>query len=166
MESTTPPGAGPTADPVERLRAMVGELLHSADLTCGVEDLEPHLEAALALLRDHPALRPRFEAELVALLDGLREGVVELVSFTMYELRWPGVREAIESRAADPRRNVSDLRLYEAMLDACADSWRDRDLYARFDPDRPGEQAAVPRRERATDAAAGGFSTAAAPDGG
>lgn len=136
MGSTTPPGASPTADPVERFLTVVADLLRSADRTCGVEDLEPHLERALALLRDHPDLRPRFEAELVPLIDRMREGVVELVSFTMHELRWPAVREAIESRAADPGRDVSRLRLYEAMLDAFSDSWRDRDLYARFDPDR------------------------------
>ncbi|HEY9368057.1 hypothetical protein [Streptomyces sp.] len=135
MGSTTPPGESPAADPVERFRAIVRAVLDSADRSYGVEDLEPELERALALLNHHPELRGRFETELVALLDPIREGVVELVSFTMHELRWSAVEDAIRSRIADPAGDVSDRRLHEAMLDAFSDSWRDRDLYARFEAD-------------------------------
>ncbi|MEU9118858.1 hypothetical protein AB0C96_03185 [Streptomyces sp. NPDC048506] len=106
--------------------------MDTAEASCGVEILEPHLERALAVLEQHPDLRRQFETQIVSLLDSLREGVVELVSFTMHELRWPAVERALRSRIADPTNKVSDLRLHEAMLDAFSDAWRDRDLYARF----------------------------------
>ncbi|TBO56554.1 hypothetical protein EYS09_27370 [Streptomyces kasugaensis] len=132
MGSTTPPGESPAADPVTRFRGIVHDVLDTAENSCGAEALEQDLERALALLQRNPGLRPQFETELVSLLDSMREGVVELISFTMHELRWPAVAEAIASRISAPGGNVSHLRLHEAMLDAFSDFWRDRDLYARF----------------------------------
>ncbi|GGX25730.1 hypothetical protein GCM10010341_53770 [Streptomyces noursei] len=70
------------------------------------------------------------------MIDTMREGVVELVSFVMHELRWPAVAEAISRRISAPLRDVSHLRLHEAMLEAFSDSWRDRDLYARFEAEK------------------------------
>ncbi|QHC23094.1 hypothetical protein [Streptomyces sp. GS7] len=132
MESTSPHGEGPTADPVADFRGAVQDVLDTADAWCGVEVLEPGLERALAVLRQHPGLRGRFEDEIVSLLDSPVEGVVELVSFVMHELRWPAVEQAIRNRLSTPGRNVSHFRLHEAMLDAFSDSWGERDLYARF----------------------------------
>ncbi|WP_143734789.1 hypothetical protein [Microbispora rosea] len=131
MESMSD-GNLPVAHPVSEFRLIIQEVLHTAEATCGVEDLERDLERALAVLQRNPDLRPQFETELTTLIDSIREGVVELVSFVMYELRWPVIEEAIRSRISEPRRNVSDLRLYEAMLEAFSDSWRDRDLYRKF----------------------------------
>ncbi|MFE3654484.1 hypothetical protein [Streptomyces sp. NPDC059152] len=104
-----------------------------AEATYGVEDLEWHLERALLVLQQNPELRPQFESELVSLLDPIEEGVIEIVSYTMHELRWPAVESAIGEKISEPGVDVSDVRLYSAMLDAFSDSWRDRDLYARFD---------------------------------
>ncbi|ANZ20537.1 hypothetical protein SNOUR_36545 [Streptomyces noursei ATCC 11455] len=136
MGSTTPPGESPTADPLTRFQSIVQDILDSAERSCGVEALEANLERALELLRSNPDWQPQFEAELVSLIDTMREGVVELVSFVMHELRWPAVEEAISRRISAPLRDVSHLRLYEAMLEAFSDSWRDRDLYARFEAER------------------------------
>ncbi|WP_411140058.1 hypothetical protein [Streptomyces sp. x-80] len=132
MGSTTPHGESPAADPVTRFRGIIQDVLDAAENSCGVEALERDLERALALLQRNPGLRPQFETELISLLDSMREGVVELISFTMHDLRWPAVEAAIASRISAPGRNVSHLRLHEAMLDAFSDSWRDRDLYTRF----------------------------------
>ncbi|AQY20212.1 hypothetical protein T261_00626 [Streptomyces lydicus] len=132
MESTSTHGEGPTADPLAGFRSIVHDVLDAAEASCGVEALERDLERALAALQRNPALRPQFETELISLIDSPGEGVVELVSFAMHELRWPAVEAAIRSRISDPGRNVSDRRLHEAMLDAFSDAWRDRDLYARF----------------------------------
>lgn len=133
MESTSPLGGHPTADPVAELRGIVQDIRNAAEESCGVESVEPDLERALEVLKSNPGSREAFEEVLVSVIDSLGEGAVELISFSMHELRWQAVQEAITARISDPRRNVSDLRLYEAMLDAFSDSWRDRDLYARFD---------------------------------
>ncbi|WP_455358734.1 hypothetical protein [Streptomyces sp. SYSU K21746] len=132
MGGTSPRGEGPAADRVADFRLIVQDVLRAADASCGVEVLEPDLERALEVLQGNAELRPQFESELIILIDSIGEGVVELVSFVMHELRWPALEEAIRHRISNPMRNVSDLRLYEAMLDALSDSWRDRDLYARF----------------------------------
>jgi hypothetical protein len=107
-------------------------VLRIADSSCGVEALEPELEIALRILRVNLNLKAQFETKILSLLDTLDEGVVELVSFVMHELRWSPVKEEIERRLENPTGDVSDRRHYEAMLDAFHDSWRDRDLYKRF----------------------------------
>ena len=133
MESTTPPGGRPTADPVAEFRGIVQDVRDVAENACGVESVEPELERALGVLQSNPDFRREFEKVLVSVIDSLGEGAVELISFTMHELRWKAVEEAVTERMSDPGRNVSDRRLYEAMADAFSDAWRDRDLYARFD---------------------------------
>lgn len=134
MENTSPHGESQFArDAVTDFQGIAQDVLNAAEESCGIDAIERDLERALAVLQRNPDLRPQFETELISLIDSIREGVVELVSFVMHELRWQAVEEAIRSRASDPRANVSDLRLYEAMLDAFSDSWRDRDLYVRFD---------------------------------
>lgn len=120
------------ADPIAEFQSIAQTVLGIADKSCGVEALKQDLERALAVLRRNPGLRPQFEAEILSLIDSLREGVVELVSFVMHELRWPDIERAILIRISDPGRNVSNLRLYEAMLDSFSDGWRDADLYSRF----------------------------------
>ncbi|MEV5139815.1 hypothetical protein AB0K71_23370 [Streptomyces syringium] len=123
---------GDLADPVSEFMQVVQWVLATAEQTCGAEDLEPGLERALAILQENPELREQFENRVIALLDSPKEGVVEIVSFLMHVLRWEAVREAVEERIRHPRGDVSNIRLYEAMLDAFSDSWRDRDLFARF----------------------------------
>ncbi|WP_405407544.1 hypothetical protein [Streptomyces decoyicus] len=130
MANTMPHGDAP--DAVEGFRRCVEEVLRIADSTCGVEELDPELEHALRILRGNLDVRDRLEAEIVSLLDTPAEGVVELVSFVMHELRWPPVRAEIERRLAHPTGDVSNRRHYEAMLDAFHDSWRDKDLYRRY----------------------------------
>lgn len=66
------------------------------------------------------------------MLDFIKEGVVEIVSYVMHEMKWEAVKQEVESRLSGPMSNVSDRRLYEAILEAFSDSWRDRDLYVRF----------------------------------
>lgn len=133
MESMSSSGESPSADPVVTFREIAQEILDTAENSCGVEALEGGLERALVVLRGNLKLRQQFEGELISMIDDpIKEGVVELVSFTMYELRWPAVEGAIRCRVSEPNGNASSLRLYEAMLDAFSDSWRDRDLYARF----------------------------------
>ncbi|GHE54163.1 hypothetical protein [Streptomyces capitiformicae] len=133
MESTSPLGEHPTADPVSEFRGIVQDIRDAVEESCGVESVERDLERALDVLKSNPGSREAFEEVLVSVIESLGEGAVELISFTMHELRWQAVEEAVTARVSAPGRNVSDLRLYEAMLDAFSDSWRDRDLYARFD---------------------------------
>ncbi|WNZ08534.1 hypothetical protein [Streptomyces sp. 11x1] len=122
-----------TVDPVAELRGIVQGIRDAAEESCGVESVERDLERALDVLKSNPGSRGAFEEVLVSVIDSLGDGAVELISFSMHELRWQAVKEAVTARISDPRRNVSNLRLYGAMLDAFSDSWRDRDLYARFD---------------------------------
>lgn len=126
-------GAVVLIDPVEEFRLAVRSVLEAAEATCGAEALEPHLDHALSVLVHHESNRKEFEEELVSLLDSVREGVVELVSFTMHELRWNAVERELRRRLSCPGGNISYPRLYEAMLDSFSDSWGDRDLYSRFD---------------------------------
>lgn len=133
MESTSPLGGRPTADPVAEFREIVQDVRDAAENSCGVESVERDLERALGVLESNPDFRGEFEKVLVSVIDSLGEGAVELISFTMHELRWKAVEEAVTERMSDPGRNVSDRRLYEAMADAFSDAWRDRDLYARSD---------------------------------
>lgn len=132
MGSTSRHGRRRAADPVAEFIEVVQEVLATAEETYGAEELEPGLERALAILQRNPELRGEFESRVIALIDFPKEGVVEMVSFLMYVLRWGAVREAVEERIRHPRGDVSNIRLYEAMLDAFSDSWRDRDLFARF----------------------------------
>ncbi|MGW6565723.1 hypothetical protein [Streptomyces sp. NPDC054975] len=131
MGSTSRHG-GPAADPVAEFMQAVQGVLATAEETIGTEELEPGLERALAIIQRNPESRGRFESQMIALIDSPEEGVVEMVSFLMHELRWEVVRDAVRERIGHPRGNVSNIRLYEAMLDSFSDSWRDRDLYARF----------------------------------
>ncbi|MEU7153114.1 hypothetical protein AB0B79_27220 [Streptomyces sp. NPDC039022] len=132
MANTSPPGKHPTADQVEALRACALAVTKRAHESYGSEALEPDLERALEILQSAPEQRQELETELISLLDPAREGIVELVAFTMHELRWPRIEQEIRRRITEHTGNVSDIRLYEAMLDAFSDSWRDRDLYERF----------------------------------
>ncbi|MEW1658033.1 hypothetical protein [Streptomyces sp. NPDC093707] len=132
MVNVEPRGESPIADPVEEFRGIVCDALDTAEETYGVEDLECHLERALVVLQRNPELRPQFESELVSLLDSIKEGVIEVVSYAMHELRWPAVERAIREKISVPGVDVSDVRLYGVMLEAFSDSWRDRDLYGRF----------------------------------
>ncbi|MEV5948965.1 hypothetical protein [Streptomyces sp. NPDC051993] len=131
MENTSKHG-GLAAEPVAELRQVIQGVLATAEETYGAEALEPGLERALAILQTNPEFEEQFENQLIALIDSPEEGVVEVVSFLMHALRWEVVREAVEERISHPRGNVSNIRLYEAMLDSFTDSWRDRDLYERF----------------------------------
>jgi hypothetical protein len=130
VANTSPHGAAP--DPIEEFRRCVHEVTRIADFSCGVEALEPELDHVLGILLGNPDLRGQFETEIVSLLDTIEEGVIELISYAMHELRWESVRQEIERRLASPTSDVSARRHYEAMLDAFSDSWRDRDLYGRF----------------------------------
>jgi hypothetical protein len=131
VENTSKHG-GLAADPVAELRQAIQGVLAAAEETCGAEALEPGLERTLAILQRNPDFWGQFENQMIALIDSPEEGVVEVISFLMHALRWEAVREAVEERISRPRGNVSNIRLYEAMLDSFSDSWRDRDLYARF----------------------------------
>jgi len=131
MGSTSRHG-GPPADPAAEFKQAVLGVLATAEETCGVEELEPGLEHALAILQRNPEARGKFESQMLELVDSPKDGAVEMISFLMHELRWEAVRDAVRERIDHPRGNVSNIRLYEAMLDAFSDSWRDRDLYARF----------------------------------
>ncbi|MFF4985656.1 hypothetical protein ACFY19_00630 [Streptosporangium saharense] len=122
----------PAADPVAEFIRVVQGILVTADETLGVEALEPGLEHALVIAQRNPELRAQFESRLIALIDSPQEGSVEIVSFLMHVLRWETIREAVEERIRHPRGDVSNIRLYEAMLDAFSDSWRDRDFFTRF----------------------------------
>ncbi|TLS45865.1 glutathionylspermidine synthase family protein [Streptomyces montanus] len=132
MGSTSLHGGNRAADPVAEFQGIVQDVLDAAEESCGVEGLEQVLERALAVLQRNPDLRKQFETELISLIDSLEEGVTELVSFVMHELRWQAVEEAVRNRILFSQGNVSNLRLYEAILDSFSDSWRDRDLYSRF----------------------------------
>jgi hypothetical protein len=132
MGNTSPHGGNPNADPLTEFRHIADDVLRVAAHSYGVEDIEPGLERALAVLRRNPILRTQFEGEIVSMLDSLEEGVVELISFVMHDLRWKAIEEEVNSRVLNPSGNVSDLRLYEAILDSFSDSWRDRDLYSAF----------------------------------
>ncbi|WP_181160435.1 hypothetical protein [Streptomyces solincola] len=107
-------------------------MLRIASETSGVEELQEDLESILDLVQKNPERRSDFVIEIGVMLDSLVDGVVETVCFLMHELRWAEVEGEIRSRAADPGDDVSNLRLYEAMLDAFSDSWRDRDLYRKY----------------------------------
>ncbi|MEU7315284.1 hypothetical protein [Streptomyces sp. NPDC007083] len=123
---------GPAPDPATGFAKIIQEVLNTAEETCGTEDLEYELERALTFVKGHPELREWFESQVISLIDSPREGVVELVSFLMHDLRWEAVREAITEKVRHPKGDISNIRLHEAMLDAFSDSWRDRDLYTRF----------------------------------
>ncbi|MGW5003476.1 hypothetical protein ACWEP8_38125 [Streptomyces hydrogenans] len=108
------------------------EVLTKAEKTCGTEELEPGLERGLKILKGNSEFRGEFEDLIISLIDTPQEGVVEIVSFLMHDLRWEAVKKAVGDRILHPKGDVSNIRLYEAMLDAFSDSWRDRDLFMRF----------------------------------
>ncbi|WP_460855037.1 hypothetical protein [Nocardiopsis coralliicola] len=121
----------PTTHPVREFSLVVQEVLTTADSYNADESLEPGLERLLALAIDHPEARSGFESELVKLLDGPIEGVVEIISFLMHNLRWGRINYEIALRMKNPK-DVSHIRLYKSMLDSFSDSWRDRGMYTRY----------------------------------
>ncbi|MFI5732244.1 hypothetical protein ACIA49_19125 [Kribbella sp. NPDC051587] len=93
------------------------------------------MDLALHLIHQHPTHRPRFESVLISLLNPIKGGTTELITYLMHDLRWSVVQNAIARHLATPA-NVSYPRQYAAMLDAFTDTWRDRDMYRRYNPDR------------------------------
>jgi hypothetical protein len=132
MGSARPNGGSPAVDPIFKFRGIVQDVVSTAEESCGVEDIEPGLERALAVLQRNSGLREKFEMEIISMLDSLEEGMAELISFVMHELRWRNIEEEVRSRVLHPRGDASKLRLYEAILDAFSDTWGDRDLYSKF----------------------------------
>lgn len=54
----------------------------------------------------------------------------ELISYCMYELRWPSVKrkaEQLRDEASDPRNR----RVMELILESFDDNWEDRVLYSQ-----------------------------------
>ncbi|WP_433543659.1 hypothetical protein ACQPZG_00045 (plasmid) [Streptomyces sp. CA-294286] len=115
-------------------RGIVKAALGVARSSVGSEALAPRLEEILRFLRENESMRPEMESEIYSMLDEIAEdGMVELISYAMYALRWEGVAEEVERRLSHPSGDVSNRRLYEAVLDSFSDSWRDRDLYDGFE---------------------------------
>ncbi len=121
------------AGPVDEFRLRLHRYLLIEDVDGGTERTEAELDGILSVMVDHPEFQGEFERTLVAMVrNPTISGATELVSFTMHVLRWPAVQEEIERQLNNTRRNVSDWRLHRAMLDSYSDSWRDKDMYVRF----------------------------------
>ncbi|GAB3947907.1 hypothetical protein GCM10029976_078050 [Kribbella albertanoniae] len=107
-------------DPLTALRALVRTIRQTSTETLVDEAvLETGMERVLRLIHQHPAHRPRFESELIALLNPVHAGTTELISYLMHDLRWPAVQTGITNHLAAPS-DVSYVRRYETMLGA----WR------------------------------------------
>lgn len=121
------------------VRSLVAEALRRAEATPDVRELEPDLAALLAVLTSPTVSRAAAVSELLGLLVPShgeiqlgQPGVVEILEFTMRELRWPEVRAELRSiaeRAADWRT----IRAAERVLECYQEIWPGGEIYRRYE---------------------------------
>lgn len=117
--------------PLSDLAEMLSAIAVAADKYVGVNSYENLLVGLRDLLRSGRVDRADAVSELRHLSTEWPPGAVEALEFTMHELRWPEIREALE----DHRRSGADFRtrdLAAQALQAFDDEWPEGDIYRTY----------------------------------
>lgn len=117
--------------PDAELTELLDAIARAAELSVGVDTFEYLLLDLLALLESGRVARPVAIAELRRLGTDWPWGAVQALEFTMRRLRWPEVREALEShrlRGADFRTRT----LASQVLEVYQDDWPVGEIYESY----------------------------------
>lgn len=124
-------GPAPALEPV--LTDAIASVLWAAERYPGVNSYEHRLLDLLELLQSRRLERSVAVRPLVALLEEWPLGALEIVEYTMRELRWPEIREALVEHV----RTAVDFRTRkqaERALLVYEETWSDGDIYVRYRP--------------------------------
>ena len=124
-----------TADsPLSELVELLSAITAAAEEFFDSEQSEDLLVDLRDLLRSGRVDRADAVSELVRLSTEWPPGADEALEFTMHELRWPEVREALD----DHRMSGADFRTRDraaVVLRAFEDDWPDGEIYRTYRPD-------------------------------
>ena len=124
------------ADRCARAIDKVDFVLEVAPIAIGVNQYEPLLADLLEYVLAHPECHPALVEKFTAVVEDLPRGADELLEYCMHELRWPSIRDQLESCKEAARDNPSKFLRYARLLYAFEDDWEHRILYLRYDPTR------------------------------
>ena len=120
-----------TGSPLSDLAALISSIEAAAETYVGVNSFEHLLVDLLDLLKSDRVDRVDAVSGLERLTTEWPPGAVEILEFTMHELRWPEIREALEDhrvRGADFRTRDQAARA----LQAFEDDWPEGDIYRTY----------------------------------
>ncbi|GAA2445255.1 hypothetical protein [Agromyces soli] len=124
---------GPAPDFEAALTEAISSVLWAAERYPGVNSYENRLLDLLELLQSGLLERSVAVQSFVALLEEWPLGALEILEYTMRELRWPEIREALVEHA----RTAPDFRTREQAERALLvyeEIWSDGDVYVRYRP--------------------------------
>lgn len=115
----------------ELAEALVQRIEYEAETNIGVETYESLLLELLTILASTPDERGRHITLLLPLVKDWPWGAVETLEFTMRQLRWPEIKEALEvSAVSDPNFRHRDLA--KRALAVFEDEWEDGEIYTYY----------------------------------
>jgi hypothetical protein len=122
----------------DQLRAKMASIEQTARATFSNSDIEPQLLDLLVYLRANAQSREVLETVLIEGLDSAPESIIQMLGFTMHELRWSGIYDALEREEAATTK-FGPTRSLERMLSAYEDDWDEAYTYdyyrQNFQPD-------------------------------
>ena len=120
----------------DQLRAKMGSIEQTARATYSNSDVEPQLLDLLAYLRANAQSREELEAVLIEGLDSAQESIIQIIGFTMHELRWSGIYDALQQEKAATTK-FGPKRSLERMLSAYEDEWDEAYTYDYYRQNLP-----------------------------
>jgi hypothetical protein len=112
----------------DELRAKMASIEQTARATYSNSDVEPQLLDLLAYLRANAQSREELEAVLIEGLESAQESIIQVLGFTMHELRWRGIYDALQREKAATTK-FGPKRSLERMLSAYEDEWDEACTY-------------------------------------
>lgn len=120
----------------ERAVDKINFALAAAQISVGVDQIEPLLDDLLEFVLAHPECEPALVGKFDATLDELPRGSEEILGFCMHELRWSSVHDHVQQWVNLAFGNPRKGPRYARILAAFYDDWPDRALYLRYNPAR------------------------------
>lgn len=115
----------------DELTELLSSIAYAAEQSVGVDTYEYLLADLLALLESDRVARTVAVAELRRLATDWPWGSVEALEFTMRRLRWPEVREALESHRAQGA-DFRTCNLATQVLEVYQDDWPAGEIYEAY----------------------------------
>lgn len=118
----------------DELRAKMASIEQTARATYSNSDLEPGLLDLLTYLRTNEEAKEELEVTLLEGLDSAPESIIQILGFTMHELRWSGIHDALERETAATSK-FGPKRSLERMLSAYDENWDEACTYDYYRQD-------------------------------
>jgi hypothetical protein len=116
-------------------RVELGERLAvialAADHFDGVDELQHLLEGLLDFLERNPSQLESAAETFAGLAESMPSGAVEILEFTMRELRWPAVKDALVRSVGES----GDFRIRDQasrVLEVFEEDWSGGEIYRRY----------------------------------